>query len=74
MIKKYTRNYSDPDDYMLRDPLWNSIWNEIKTWDINVPEEYSGYSPATGNHATAIFKAILRSSENNYGNKNKKRI
>jgi DNA-directed RNA polymerase subunit RPC12/RpoP len=51
-------NYSDPTPEMLADPLWNAVWEEIKHWDINVPSRYNGYMNATGNHATAIFKAI----------------
>ena len=53
-----TYNYSDPTPEMLNDPIWEAIWDEIKTWDINVPYEYAGYMGATGNHVTAIFKAI----------------
>jgi hypothetical protein len=53
-----TFNYEDPTLEMQTDPLWTAIWNEIKTWDINVPTEYAGYCGATGNHVTAIYKAI----------------
>lgn len=53
-----TFNYADPTDEMHKDPLWIAIWDEIKTWDINVPTEYGGYSEATGNHVTAIYLAI----------------
>jgi hypothetical protein len=53
-----TFNYSDPTPEMHTDPLWNAIWHEIKTWDINVPTEYIGYEGATGNHVTAIYVAI----------------
>ncbi len=51
-------NYKDPTVEMLENPIWLAIWREIKKWDINVPSEYRGYSGATGNHVTAIFKAI----------------
>lgn len=73
-------NYSDPKDYMFSDPVWEAIWQEIRTWDINVPEEYTGYSGATGNHTTAIYLAITNVLEDNLkkvinGNKNiKKRL
>jgi hypothetical protein len=53
-----TFNYSDPTPEMHADPLWEKIWDEIKTWDINVPTEYAGYCGATGNHVTAIYLAI----------------
>jgi hypothetical protein len=53
-----TFHYQDPTPEMQRDPLWSAIWDEIKTWDINVPTEYGGYSGATGNHVTAIYLAV----------------
>ena len=53
-----TFHYSDPTPEMHNDPLWNAIWNEIKTWDVNVPTEYGGYCSVTGNHVTAIYLAI----------------
>jgi hypothetical protein len=56
-----TYNYSDPTPEMLADPIWNAIWDEIKTWDISVPTEYRGYD-VTGNHATAIYLAIKNRS------------
>ena len=57
-----TFHYQDPTPEMLKDPLWLAIWDEIKTWDINVPTEYVGYSSATGNHVTAIYLALLKKS------------
>lgn len=54
-----TNNYQDPTPEMLNDPMWNAIWDEIKTWDIAVPGVHNGSpSGATGNHATAIYLAI----------------
>lgn len=57
-----TFNYEDPNPAMLENPLWLAIWHELKTWDISVPTEYNGYTGATGNHATAIYKAITFAS------------
>jgi hypothetical protein len=54
-------DYTSPSDEMLQDILWNAIWEAIKGWDINVPDEYEGYMGATGNHATTIYKNIERS-------------
>ena len=53
-----TFHYQDPTPEIQADPLWKAIWDEIKTWDINVPTEYAGYCGATGNHVTAIYWAI----------------
>jgi hypothetical protein len=53
-----TFHYQDPTPEMQCDALWNAIWDEIKTWDINVPTEYVGYTGATGNHVTAIYLAV----------------
>ena len=39
-------------------PIFDAIWDEIKTWDINVPTEYAGYTRATGTHVHAILKAM----------------
>jgi hypothetical protein len=55
-----TFHFQDPTPEMQTDPLWNAIWDEIKPWDIHVPSEYSGVMGATGNHVTAIFRAIER--------------
>lgn len=53
-----SNNYSDPTDQDLEDPRFERIWQEIKSWDINVPEEYEGYCGATGNHVIAILRAL----------------
>lgn len=51
--------WPDPTPEMLNgDPLFDAIWNVIKSWDIAVPEAYSGYTGGTGNHARAIYDAI----------------
>lgn len=50
--------WPDPTPEMLADPLFDAIWNVIKTWDINVPHIYVGYCGATGNHARVIYDAI----------------
>lgn len=51
--------WKDPTPEMLQDPLFEAIWQRIKSWDINVPEVYQGYCGASGNHARAIYDAIL---------------
>ena len=52
-------SWPNPTPEMLNDPTFNAIWNVIKSWDINVPAEYSGYCGATGNHVRAIWDAIM---------------
>jgi hypothetical protein len=55
-----THNYiEDLPPWMKYDPMFNAIWHEIKTWDVNVPTEYSGYCGATGSHVAAILTAII---------------
>jgi hypothetical protein len=55
-----TYNYMEEvPPWMKYDPMFNAIWAEIKTWDVNVPTEYSGYSGATGSHVAAILAAII---------------
>lgn len=53
-----TREWPNPTPEMLKDPTFNAIWNVIKSWDINVPDAYSGYCGATGNHVRAILDAL----------------
>lgn len=50
--------WSDPPDDVLKTPLFEAIWQAIKTWDINVPGAYGGYCGATGNHVYAIYRAV----------------
>jgi len=50
----------DPTEAMLKDPVWNAIYDTIKTWDVNVPEFYNGYCHSTGSHATLIYEAIQK--------------
>lgn len=45
------------------DVLFDSIWQVIKTWDVNVPEIYGGYCGATGNHARAIYDSIMSNAK-----------
>jgi hypothetical protein len=43
---------------MLASDRFERVWQCIKHWDINVPDVYSGYSGATGNHVRAILDAL----------------
>ncbi len=42
----------------LENPIWNSIWQTIKNWDVNVPEYYEGHCGPSGSHASLIFNAL----------------
>lgn len=55
-----TFNYQEDCSQIECDAMWEAIWDEIKTWDINVPTEYGGYMEATGSHVTAIWAAIRK--------------
>lgn len=50
--------WPDPTPEMLADPQFEAIWQVVKSWDINVPDAYSGYMHATGNHVRAILDAL----------------
>lgn len=67
-------SYRDPTEAELKDPLWNRIWQEIKTWDINVPAEYGGYCGATGNHVCAIFDAVYAQPSASEGERVEQRL
>ena len=51
--------YRDPKPEELNCPLFNAIWETIKGWDINVPDQYEGYTTASGNHVCAIMDAVI---------------
>ena len=48
----------NPTEEDLKDPVFEAIWQTIKSWDINVPEFYDGYCGANGSHAKLILDAI----------------
>ena len=53
----------NPTPEEMASPQFESIWNIIKTWDINVPEYYSGYSGGNGSHVKLILdelKVVMR--------------
>jgi hypothetical protein len=52
------KDMPNPTEEDLNDPLFNKIWELIKTWDVNVPEYYSGYCGANGSHVKLIFDKI----------------
>lgn len=52
------RPWPDPTPEMLATPEFESVWQCIKRWDINVPDAYVGYCGATGNHVRAILDAL----------------
>ena len=53
-----TKEWPDPTPEMLASPEFEAIWQCIKSWDVNVPEVYSGYCGANGNHVRAILDAL----------------
>ena len=50
--------YRDPEKQDLVRDEFETIWQEIKSWEINVPSEYDGFCSATGNHVMAILDAL----------------
>lgn len=55
--------WPDPTPEMLESESFNRVWECIKRWDINVPDVYSGYCGATGNHVRAILDALQQLSK-----------
>jgi hypothetical protein len=54
------RPMPSPTEADLKDPKFNAIWEVIKTWDVNVPAFYTGYSGATGSHVMLILEALRK--------------
>lgn len=53
-----------PEDIESKD--FKFVWECVKSWDINVPEVYTGYSGATGNHVMSILFATGKRSIQDY--------
>lgn len=51
-------NMPDPTPEDLQSSEFEAIWQCIKSWDVNVPEFYSGYCGATGSHVKLILNAL----------------
>ena len=58
MSKKPQAVWPDPKWKDLESEDFNAVWECIKSWDINVPEFYDGYTTANGNHVMAILIAL----------------
>jgi hypothetical protein len=52
------RAMPDPTEQDLADPMFEAIWQVIKTWDVSVPECYVGYTGAMGNHVMLILEKV----------------
>jgi hypothetical protein len=48
----------NPTPADLADPVFEAIWQAIKTWDVNSPAHYVGYCGANGSHVMLILAAI----------------
>jgi hypothetical protein len=53
----------NPNRQEIESPLFNAIYETIKTWDINVPGAYGGYCAATGSHVKAIMDGMISNLE-----------
>lgn len=42
----------------LNDPIFNAIWMQLKTWDINIPQYYYGYCSGNGSHVKLLLDTI----------------
>jgi len=60
--RRKNENWPDPTSEMMDDPIFNAIWEAIRTWDINAPDAYWGYMSATGNHVRAIYDSVMKTA------------
>ena len=42
----------------LASPEFEALWQKLKTWDVNVPEYYSGYTGLNGSHIKIIIDTL----------------
>jgi len=52
----------DPTAEDLADPIFEAVWQAIKSWDVNVPTHYAGYCGANGSHVMLILAALRRAA------------
>lgn len=48
----------NPTEADLASPVFEAIWQTIKTWDVYVPAYYVGYMGANGSHVKLILDAL----------------
>jgi len=41
-------------------PEFEALWQCIKSWDIGVPEYYTGHTGCLGNHVMMVLKALSK--------------
>lgn len=63
--RKPDKDMPSPSKEEQNSPEFNAIWNIIKTWDINVPEFYSGYTEGNGSHVKLLLDALKPVLRNN---------
>ena len=56
---KDKKDLPNPTKEDLESPEFNAIWDVIKSWDINVPEYYSGYMGGNGSHVKLILQSLV---------------
>ena len=54
------KDMPNPTNEDLEDPKFNVIWDVIKSWDVEVPEYYSGYCGSNGSHVMLILEALRK--------------
>ncbi len=60
--KQYYKDMPSPSKEEIESLQFNAIWDIIKTWDINVPEFYSGYTGGNGSHVKLILDSLKQSN------------
>lgn len=58
----------NPTSEDLESELFNTLWQTMKKWDINVPEYYSGYMSCNGSHIKIlldVLKPVIRNDKIN---------
>ncbi len=59
----YSKPMPSPSKSEIDSEEFNALWDVIKTWDISVPEYYSGYTGGNGSHVKLlldVLKPVLR--------------
>lgn len=48
----------NPTEAQRESALFSALWDEVKDWDINVPNSYEGYCGGNGSHVALLYMAM----------------
>jgi hypothetical protein len=54
----FEKDMPSPSNEEMNSQLFNDLFDEMKNWDINIPDYYSGYCGGNGSHVKILLDII----------------